>query len=122
MEQEYEVIPNSPIIRKQKSKKANFFKQWLWKYVKEAAVIEESQQIKEILRPADHIISTSSNSLDSDKGIRFQIYKATGGMIIETNFYDRLKDRHQSSLYVITDDKDLGLEISKILTLETLKQ
>ena len=61
-------------------------------------------------------------SLDSDKGIRFQVYKATGGTVIETSFYDRHKDRHNNSLHVITDDQDLGKEIGKIIIMETLKQ
>lgn len=61
-------------------------------------------------------------SLDSDKGIRFQVYKASGGMIVETSTYDRQKDRSYNGLYIITDDKDLGQEIAKIITMETLKQ
>lgn len=60
--------------------------------------------------------------LDSDKGIRFQIYKAHGGTIIETHFYDRNKDRSYNGLYVVTDDQDLGKEIGKIITIETIKQ
>jgi hypothetical protein len=43
-------------------------------------------------------------------------------MIIETNFYDRRKDQSNRSLHIITDDKDLGEEISKIITMESLKQ
>ena len=61
-------------------------------------------------------------SLDNDKGIRFQVYKASGGMIIETSTYDRHKDRSYTSLHIITEDKDLGQEISKIITMESLKQ
>jgi hypothetical protein len=61
-------------------------------------------------------------SLDSDKGIRFQVYKASGGMIVETSTYDRQKDRSYNGLYIITDEKDLGQEIAKIITMETLKQ
>jgi hypothetical protein len=60
--------------------------------------------------------------LDSDKGIRFQVYKASGGTVIETCFYDRHKDRNHNGLYVVTDDKDLGKEIGKIITMETIKQ
>jgi hypothetical protein len=63
-----------------------------------------------------------SRSLDSDKGIRFQVYKANGGTVIETCFYDRHKDRNYNGLYVVTDDKDLGKEIGKIITMETIKQ
>jgi hypothetical protein len=61
-------------------------------------------------------------SLDNDRGIRFQVYKASGGMIIETSTYDRHKDRSYTSLHIITEDKDLGQEISKIITMESLKQ
>jgi hypothetical protein len=81
------------------------------------------------LDEADIICSTKSigrsvvtSTLDSDRNIRFSVYKATGGTIVETSFYDRHKDRHNSSLHVITDDKDLGKEIGKIITMETLKQ
>ena len=63
-----------------------------------------------------------SHSLDSDKGIRFQVYKANGGMVVETSMYDRQKDRHHNGLYIITDEQDLGKELSKIVTMETLKQ
>jgi len=62
-----------------------------------------------------------SHSLDSDKGIRFQVYKANGGMVVETSMYDRHKDRSHNSLHIITDDKDLGKEIGRIITMETLK-
>jgi hypothetical protein len=66
-------------------------------------------------------IAIDRESIDSDKGIRFAAYKAQGGMVIETNFYDRIKDRSHRTLHVITDDKDLGKEIGKIITMETLK-
>lgn len=66
--------------------------------------------------------SIVTSTLDSDRNIRFNVYKATGGTIIETSFYDRHKDRHNSSLHIITDDQDIGKEIGKIITMETLKQ
>ena len=60
-------------------------------------------------------------SIDNDRGISFKVYKASGGTIIETSFYDRVKDRHHNSLHVITEDKDIGKELGKIITMETLK-
>jgi len=66
--------------------------------------------------------SMVTSTLDSDRNIRFNVYKATGGTIIETSFYDRHKDRHNTSLHIITDDQDIGKEIGKIITMETLKQ
>lgn len=66
-------------------------------------------------------MTIDNDGLDSDKAIRFAAYKASGGMVVETNFYDRIKDRSHRTLHIITDDQDLGKEIGKIITMETLK-
>jgi hypothetical protein len=61
-----------------------------------------------------------SPSIDSN-GFRLQVYKANGGVVVETRTYDRRKDENHNSLYVITEDKDLGAEIGKIITMENLR-
>ena len=67
-------------------------------------------------------ISPSTREIDiNTQGMNFKIYKASGGIIIETNMYDRRTDRHNNGLYIVTDDKDLGKEIGKIITMESLK-
>jgi len=65
-------------------------------------------------------LSADHGGLDSP-AIRFKMYKASGGTIIETQTYDERKDRHINGLYVITNDKNIGEEINKILTMESLK-
>lgn len=57
----------------------------------------------------------------SSEGMRLQIYKASGGYIIETRTYDQRKDRSEYHMYIVTDDKNLGNEIGKIITLESLR-
>lgn len=64
----------------------------------------------------------SSTSLDSPGGIRFTIYKAHGGMVIESNIYDRHKDENIHGLYLVTDEQDLGEEINKIVTMELMRR
>jgi hypothetical protein len=59
-------------------------------------------------------------SLESN-GFRLQVYKAKGGVIVETRNYDPRKDENRNSLYVVTEDKDLGVEIGKIITMENLR-
>jgi hypothetical protein len=59
-------------------------------------------------------------SIDSN-GFRLQVYKANGGVVVETRSYDRRRDENNNSLYVITEDKDLGEEIGKIITMENLR-
>jgi hypothetical protein len=61
-------------------------------------------------------------SINSERGITFNVYKASGGTVIETRFYDDVKDRHRRGLYVITDEHDMGHELAKIITMESLKQ
>lgn len=55
------------------------------------------------------------------EGMRFQLYKASGGYVIETASYDHVKDRRHTKMYVVTDDKDLGQELGKIVTMEALR-
>lgn len=54
-------------------------------------------------------------------GMDFTVYRANGGTIIQTSMYDKKTDRSNTSLHIITDDKELGDEIAKIITYERLK-
>jgi hypothetical protein len=98
----------------------NWLKLKLRNWVNSAQDIYSAEPMK--MATAGSISIGRGPSLDSDKGIRFQVYKANGGMVVETSTYDRHKDRSYNGLYIITDDQDLGKEISKIITMETLKQ
>ena len=66
------------------------------------------------------LIRGGHNSIESN-GMNFTVYRASGGHIIETRTYDKHKDRNNHGLHIITDDKDLGDEIGKIITYENLK-
>ena len=61
-----------------------------------------------------------ADSLNSN-GIRFNLYKAHGGFVVETRSYDERNDRNFNKMYVITEDKDLGEELGKIITMESLR-
>ena len=57
---------------------------------------------------------------DSD-GMRLQVYKASGGYVVETRSYDRKNDRSYNTMHVITDEEDLGERIGKIIMMEALR-
>lgn len=57
-----------------------------------------------------------------DGGMNFTIHKASGGLVVNVNHYDPMKDRSQSNLYVIQDDDNIGENLTKILTMENLKR
>jgi hypothetical protein len=63
-----------------------------------------------------------SNGVDlSSNSFRLNIYGASGGTIIETTKYDRKTDENRHSLHIVTEDKDLGQELAKIITMEQLR-
>ena len=69
---------------------------------------------------ADRGIYVEEDRLQSD-GIRLQIYKASGGYVVETRGYDRKTDRNLSSMHVITESEDLGDRLSKIVMMEAMR-
>lgn len=85
------------------------------------------QRIRNWLMNDDEEYSNQLISVDSEgpniqsQGFRLNVYSAGGGTIIETTKYDRKNDDHRHSLHVVTDDKDLGEELSKIITMESLR-
>ena len=54
--------------------------------------------------------------------MRFTVYNASGGKIVEINHYDSRTDRHHTSLHIITSDEDFGAELGKIAFVEALKK
>lgn len=103
---------NQPALSQQKVKKMGFFKQWLYNKLQSDRA-GQSQEPSVLVR---------EESIDQpDKQIRFTVYHANGGRVVQTHRYDRKLDRNHNNLYIITSDKDFGAEIDKIITLESLK-
>jgi hypothetical protein len=61
-----------------------------------------------------------SHELDGEP-IRFNIFRANGGTVVQTHTYDRQKDRSFQQLHIVGHDQDLGESLSKILTMESLR-
>ena len=78
-----------------------------------------------LMKDSDDCESVYADDCDGvdlhSQGFRLQVYGASGGTIVETTKYDQKKDENRHSLYVITEDKDLGEELSKIITMEQLR-
>lgn len=67
------------------------------------------------------IQTTDQPSFDKEKSIKFNIYTANGGMIVETTRYDRNTLRSTTNLYIINNTARVGREIEKIITMEGLR-
>ena len=69
----------------------------------------------------DSLQVVEADRLSSD-GMRLQIYRASGGYVVETRSYDSHKDRNLNSMHVITEDQDLGKALGQIVMMEALKR
>lgn len=115
-------VEYNPRQKAKPKKKGNFISRWLLNSLKNAAAEEQKErEMNSIKAPRSLQIGTSGPSIDSEKGIRFQVYKAQGGYVIETATYDRSRDRHINGLHIINDGEKFGDKIEKIITLEALK-
>jgi len=81
----------------------------------------EQGQTNKLSRGGASIVSTEPGESLSTEPIRLSIYRANGGMIVETRVYDRQKDRSQNQLHIVSHDDDLGHSIAKIITMESLR-
>jgi len=106
-------VPYKP----RQKKKPWFLKRWVINWVRE----DWENAGENTLMASPNRIDSPGDLLDSERAMRFNVYHANGGRVVETNSYDRHKDRHKRSLYVITSDQDFGREIDKIITMEALK-
>ena len=76
---------------------------------------DEDEQLaysNDIAEPANHLES---------EGMRFNLFKASGGFVIETRTYDSRNDRHLNKMYVIHEGDDVGEQLGKIITMESLR-
>ena len=79
---------------------------------------DEVQRSNKVSRGNDIVASGETLSTEP---LRLSIYRANGGMIVETRVYDRQKDRSQNQLHIVSHDEDLGHSIAKIITMESLR-
>jgi hypothetical protein len=94
----------------------SFLRKWFAKQCKQAW--EERHELVECVSST----VTKATRIDSPNGgLTFTVHRADGGHIIETRQYDRKRDENNYNLHIITDEKDLGEEIGKIITFERLR-
>jgi hypothetical protein len=57
-----------------------------------------------------------------EHGMRFTIYQASGGLIVQYTQYDEKINEAYHALHIITNDMDIGEALSKIITIEHLRK
>ena len=74
----------------------------------------------------DHYVSAVDEDddlkIDHDSAIHFSVIPAAGGKIVQIRYYDRVKDRHNTKLHIITPDEKLEEALAHIFQIEVLSR
>lgn len=97
---------------------------WAWEYANDDDSESEMVPVSTSKRRRGGLLATARDSegagLESQP-MYLKVYRANGGTIVETRHYDRRKDENNTQLHVVTSDQDLGEALSKIITIESLR-
>ena len=99
-------------VQKEKEKKMGWLKRKFAQWTREAW--EESQ-------PKDEVYAVSTRGIDASKSIRFTIYPASGGFVIEHYKSDRMKESDGPTLTIVNNGDSIGQAIEHAIALESLK-
>jgi hypothetical protein len=81
------------------------------------------KKLRNWINEEDIYVPITCRSTDEPDGkcIRFKVFRANGGTVVQTDYYDQKNDKDYNNLHVIVEGQDLGQEIGKIITFESLK-
>lgn len=92
---------------------------WFWKYIGRKIKINDEEMCA-VSDSHDYVVHSELGA----NSIRFDIYRANGGSVVEVRPNDRYGNSLKSfepNLHIINDDEDFGESLSKILMLEKLR-
>ena len=90
---------------------------WLARKV-EKELLEEETNAKKQAIPHESVESV----LSRHESLRINVAKANGGFVIKfVGDYDITKDREESSLHIITEDKNFNEELGTLITQHLLR-
>ena len=93
---------------------------WIYRCVNRARNLDEIHCTPEPVIGRGNSTRVSS-TYDDENVIRFTLYGATGGKIVEAMSYDKKNDRERVHRYVVSDDDDLANTLAKVVTMENLR-
>lgn len=104
--------PRTRLVQKKKEKKMGWLKRKFAKWSRDAW--EESQM-------KDESYPVSSRGIDASKSIRFTIYPASGGYVIEHYKNDRMRESDGPTLTIVNTGDSIGQAIEHAIAIEALK-
>ena len=98
-----------------------FIWRYVWRKMKEIGNEPEQDVEPGLILGSKRATVRAREDFDADNGLNMQLFKAVGGRIVSFNHYDRKTDRTSRNVYIITDEQDFERELSKIITLESMR-
>jgi hypothetical protein len=102
-------------VRKEKEKKMGWLKRKFAQWCREAW--ENSRDEDRTYA----VESVQSRSIDANKSIRFTLYPASGGYVIEHYKNDRMRDSDGPTLTIVNNGDSIGQAIEHVIAIESLK-
>jgi hypothetical protein len=102
----------------------SWFDKWIAKKVRQAwdSAGEDYQPRENKVRRGIPISTREIGSELSAKGLRFNLYRAVGGHILETHIYDNRTDESRNTLYMINEEDDFAKQVAQAIMVESMKQ
>ena len=103
-------------VQKEKEKKMGWLKRKFAKWVREAwenSRDEDKTYAVDSVRPY--------NGIDASKSIRFTIYPASGGYVIEHYKNERMRENDGPTLTIVNNGDSIGQAIEHAIAIEALK-
>ena len=99
-------------VQKEKEKKMGWLKRKFAQWSRDAW--EESQS-------KDEVYAVTTRSIDASKSIRFTIYPASGGYVLEHYKNERMRESDGPTLTIINNGDSIGQAIEHAIAIESLK-
>ena len=74
-----------------------------------------------VKRGSDCVVSDSESNELNGQHLKFKLIPGSGGVILEIRKYDSTNDHYIYVHYIIPEEKELGEELAKIITLQSLR-
>ena len=103
------------------NKKFNFIKRWMYNLTKDVHEYHQPYEISEPHVKVSSLHASIGGFGDVNKTINFAVHFANGGRVVEITRYDKSTHESTKGLYIITPDRDFGIEIDKIIMMEGLR-
>lgn len=104
------------VFEKSKGTRMKFIWRYVWNKLRDIGNEPDTAEISRLKGTV-----RARDDFESEEGLNMQLHKAIGGRIVSFNHYDRKSDRSYRKVYIINDEQDFEKELSKIITLESMR-